>query len=88
MLTSLKEPEWKSVKAMPYVTHIANDWVPLKSEEISQACQDAARQIATQAGVGYKPLMMGTRVIVVSDTEEAEQDNLNNNTLLKVAHQW
>ena len=59
----------------------------LKSEEISQACQDAARQIATQAGVGYKPLMMGTRVIVVSDTEEAEQDNLNNNTLLKVAHQ-
>lgn len=59
----------------------------LKSEEISQACQTAAQQLATQAGVGYKPLMMQTRVIVVSDTEEAEQDNLNNNTLLKVAHQ-
>lgn len=59
----------------------------LKSEDISQALQDAAQHLATQAGVGYQPLMMGTRVIVVSVTEEAEQDNLNNNTLLKVAHQ-
>jgi hypothetical protein len=56
----------------------------LKSQEIADACMSCAQGMAQVAGVGYEAKMMGTRVIVVSVTEEAEQDNLNNNTLLKL----
>ena len=58
----------------------------LKSQEIADACMNAARQVQTRAGEGYKAVMMQTRVIVVPDSEKASQDNLDNNTLLKAAH--
>jgi len=55
----------------------------LKSSEMQSVLMEAAQGIATNAGEGYKAVQMSTRVIVVPDTEEAEQDNLDNNTLLK-----
>lgn len=55
----------------------------LKSEEMKQACMNAAQQVAETAGKGYRAVIMSTRVIVVPETEEAARDNLENNTLLK-----
>ena len=55
----------------------------LKSGEMQSVLMEAAQNIASNAGEGYKAVQMSTRVIVVPDTEEAEQDNLDNNTLLK-----
>lgn len=55
----------------------------LKSEEIRQACMSAAEKVAQTAGSGYRAVIMSTRVIVVPETAEAAQDNLDNNTLLK-----
>lgn len=58
----------------------------LKSEGMRQALIDAGNQVALNAGQGYRSVLMSTRVIVLPETEEAEQDNLNNNTLLKAGH--
>lgn len=58
----------------------------LKSEGMRQALMDAGNQVALNAGQGYRSVIMSTRVIVLPETEEAEQDNLNNNTLLKAGH--
>ena len=55
----------------------------LKSEEIRQALMSAAEQVAETAGDGYRAVIMSTRVIVMPETKEAAQDNLENNTLLK-----
>lgn len=55
----------------------------LHSKQMQSALMQGANQIATNAGAGYKAIQMPTRVIVVPDTEEAERDNLKNNTLLK-----
>jgi len=55
----------------------------LKSSEMQKVLMESAESIASTAGQGYKAVQMSTRVIVVPDTEEAEQDNLDNNTLLK-----
>ena len=58
----------------------------LKSDDLAETCLTYAKQVAQNAGSGYKAVVMSTRVIVVPDTAEAEQDNLDNNTLLKAAH--
>lgn len=58
----------------------------LKSQAIGDECLSYGQRLASAAGVGYEAKMMSTRVIVVPVTEEAAQDNLNNNTLLKVGH--
>ena len=55
----------------------------LKSSEMQSVLMENAQSIASNAGEGYKAVQMSTRVIVVPDTQEAEQDNLDNNTLLK-----
>jgi len=55
----------------------------LHSKEMQGVLMQAANQVASNAGAGYKAVQMPTRVIVVPDTEEAEKDNLKNNTLLK-----
>ena len=55
----------------------------LHSSEMQSVLMEAADSIATNAGEGYKAVQMSTRVIVVPDTQEAEQDNYDNNTLLK-----
>lgn len=62
----------------------------LKSEDMRSAISQAAAAIANNAGKGYShdTKMMGTRVIasVFTDSKEAVQDCLENNTLLKAAH--
>lgn len=55
----------------------------LHSRQMQSVLMQGANQIATNAGAGYKAVQMPTRVIVVPETEEAERDNLKNNTLLK-----
>lgn len=55
----------------------------LKSDDMRQALMDNARNIAETAGAGYSAKIYSTRVVVSADTESAEQDNLENNTLLK-----
>lgn len=55
----------------------------LKSDEMKQCLLQTAREVADGAGDGYEAVEMSTRVIVVPGTPEAEQDNYENNTLLK-----
>lgn len=55
----------------------------LHSSEMESVLMSYANATAGRAGEGYKALQMGTRVIVVTDSDEARQDNLDNNTLLK-----
>lgn len=55
----------------------------LKSEEMQDVLEGYARQVAKTAGPEYKAVQMSTRVIVVPETREAEQDNYENNTLLR-----
>ena len=55
----------------------------LHSSQMQSALMQGANQIASNAGAGYKAKQMKTRVIVVPETQEAERDNLKNNTLLK-----
>lgn len=55
----------------------------LKSDEMADALISHAGKVATKAGTGYEVKRMGTRVIVLARSEEAEQDNYENNTLLK-----
>ena len=55
----------------------------LHSSAMEGCLMGYANTVAGNAGDGYKALQMGTRVIVVTDTEAAAQDNLDNNTLLK-----
>jgi hypothetical protein len=55
----------------------------LHSSAMESVLMSYANATAGRAGTGYKAMQMGTRVIVVTDTDEAAQDNLDNNTLLK-----
>ena len=59
----------------------------LKDAEIQTIVADIASDIANRAGEGYASdtKLMGTRVIasVYTETSEALQDNLENNTLLR-----
>jgi hypothetical protein len=55
----------------------------LHSKEMETALMGFANTAAQSAGSGYKAKQMGTRVIVVADSDEAQQDNYDNNTLLK-----
>lgn len=55
----------------------------LKSDEMKNCLMETAAEVASGAGPGYKAVEMSTRVIVVPGTPEAEQDNYENNTLLK-----
>lgn len=54
-----------------------------KSSGVQAMLMQAANQMASNAGEGYKAVQFPTRVIVVPETKEAEKDNLKNNTLLK-----
>ena len=55
----------------------------LHSAGMEAALLKAAKKVATNAGTGYEAKQMGTRVIAVPVTQKAEQDNYDNNTLLK-----
>lgn len=54
----------------------------LHSEAMASALMQHAGKVAIRAGSGYEAKQMGTRVIVLV-RESAEQDNYQNNTLLK-----
>ena len=54
----------------------------LHSEAMANVLKQHAEKVATRAGSGYEARQMGTRVIVLVK-ESAEQDNYENNTLLK-----
>ena len=59
----------------------------LRSSEMEEMLRETAQEVASRAGPGYEvdTYRAGTRVIasVFTDTDEAAQDNLDNNTLLK-----
>lgn len=59
----------------------------LRSSEMRSVVGNAASGIASRCGSGYSSDVknMGTRVIAsaFAETDEARQDNMNNNTLLK-----
>lgn len=59
----------------------------LKGAEVEQAVGDVAKQIADRAGTGYgsDTKQMPGRVVAsaFTETKEAMQDNMENNTLLK-----
>lgn len=55
----------------------------LHSDEMATALMQNAGKVATKAGTGYESKQMGTRVIVLARSLEAETDNYDNNTLLK-----
>lgn len=58
----------------------------LHSAEMSSALMAEAEHIAANAGEHYEAKQMPTRVIAVPSDEEGEQDNYENNTLLKAVH--
>ena len=58
----------------------------LHSQEMAGALMEQANHIASNAGEHYKAKQMPTRVIVVPIDEIGEQDNYENNTLLKAVH--
>ena len=59
----------------------------LKSQPISDACREQAEAVEGKAGEGYevreRKYPERTGYIVMAETDEAKQDNLKNNTLLK-----
>lgn len=59
----------------------------LKSQPIADACKEQAKAVGGKAGEGYEVRKRNypkrTGYIVVAETDEAKQDNLKNNTLLK-----
>ena len=59
----------------------------LRSPEMAAVCQEQARMIANRAGDGYTvSTFTGANRVnasVMTETTEAMQDNLKNNTLLK-----
>ena len=63
----------------------------LKSSEMQELVKSYADEIAERAGVGYASdtYSAGSRVIAsaYTETEEAMEDNLENNTLLKAMGQ-
>lgn len=58
----------------------------LHSKEMAGALMEQANHVASNAGEHFKAVQMPTRVIVVPIDEVGEQDNYENNTLLKAVH--
>lgn len=63
----------------------------LKSDAMKNVIEEHASRVANNAGEGYAaadPHYTGQRVAVnvYAETEEAKQDNLENNTLLKALY--
>ena len=55
----------------------------LHSDAMAESLMVHAKKVANTAGAGYEAKQVSTRVIVVPVTKDAEQDNYDNNTLLK-----
>lgn len=59
----------------------------LKSDAIAGACREQANAVAARAGDGYEVQQRNyperTGFAIIAATDEANRDNLKNNTLLK-----
>lgn len=59
----------------------------LKSQPIADTCGEQAKLVKARAGEGYEVRKRNyperTGYAVIAETDEAKQDNLKNNTLLK-----
>lgn len=59
----------------------------LHSKEMQGVLMEYAKQVGDNAGEGYIVKQMSTRAIAVEAySDDAKQDNLQNNTLLKAVH--
>ena len=58
----------------------------LKSPEMQDVLLGYAQQIQFNAGENYEVKELGTRVVVVPSNEQGENDNYENNTLLKAVN--
>ena len=54
-----------------------------KRSDVKALLLEHANKTASAAGEGYKVIEYPSRVVVVAYTDEAQNDNLKNNTLLK-----
>lgn len=67
--------------------HIEWDWAGWnevrKSSAVQAMLMEEAKKMASRAGEGFKTAVFATRAIVWAESEEAQKDNLKNNTLLK-----
>lgn len=72
-------------KSVEFIGNDAGIQAMLKSSEMQAALIEYADKIANRAGKGYSVYVGTTRanVSVRTETDEAAQDNLDNNTLLK-----
>ena len=58
----------------------------LKSPEMQDVLLGYAQQVQFNAGQDYEVKELGTRVVVVPSNEQGENDNYENNTLLKAVN--
>ena len=58
----------------------------LKSPEMQDVLLGYAQQVRFNAGENYEVKELGTRVVVVPSNEQGENDNYENNTLLKAVN--
>lgn len=73
-------------KAIEFKGNNAGIQEMLKSPEMQDVLLGYAQQIQFNAGQDYEVKELGTRVVVVPSNEQGENDNYENNTLLKAVN--
>ena len=73
-------------KAIEFKGNDAGIQEMLKSPEMQDVLLGYAQQIQFNAGEDYEVKELGTRVVVVPSNEQGENDNYENNTLLKAVN--
>ena len=73
-------------KAIEFKGNSAGIQEMLKSPEMQDVLLGYAQQIQFNAGQDYEVKELGTRVVVVPSNEQGENDNYENNTLLKAVN--
>ena len=73
-------------KAIEFKGNNAGIQEMLKSPEMQDVLLGYAQQIQFNAGQNYEVKELGTRVVVVPSNEQGENDNYENNTLLKAVN--
>jgi hypothetical protein len=73
-------------KAIEFKGNNAGIQEMLKSPEMQDVLLGYAQQVQFNAGQNYEVKELGTRVVVVPSNEQGENDNYENNTLLKAVN--
>lgn len=73
-------------KAVEFKGNNAGIQEMLKSPEMQDVLLGYAQQVQFNAGQDYEVKELGTRVVVVPSNEQGENDNYENNTLLKAVN--